>query len=48
MLHEEHMGIIKTKNLARSYVWWPLIDRNIEELIGSCPECQSYRNEPVS
>ena len=23
MLHNEHMGISKTQNLARFYVWWP-------------------------
>ena len=30
MLHSEHMGILKTKNLARYYVWWTKIDEAIE------------------
>ena len=36
MLHSEHMGISKTKNLARCYVWWPKIDEDIETLVKSC------------
>ena len=27
MLHEGHMGIVKVKQLARSNVWWPCIDK---------------------
>ena len=36
MLHSEHMGISKTKNLARYYVWWPKMDEDIETLVMSC------------
>ena len=45
-LHEEHMGVNKTKSLARSYVWWPSIDKDIENLILACMPCQSFRNCP--
>ena len=46
MLHNEHMGISKTKSLARYYVWWPKIDEDIETLIKECEPCQVNRNEP--
>ena len=46
MLHSEHMGISKTKNLARYYVWWPKIDEDIECLVKSCEPCQLNRNDP--
>ena len=46
MLHSGHMGISKTKNLARIYVWWPKIDEDIENLVKSCEPCQLNRNDP--
>ncbi|XP_017468657.1 PREDICTED: uncharacterized protein K02A2.6-like, partial [Rhagoletis zephyria] len=30
VLHRSHFGIVKTKALARSYVWWPKLDQCIE------------------
>ncbi|XP_059062766.1 uncharacterized protein K02A2.6-like [Achroia grisella] len=38
-LHSSHMGIVKTKSWARSYVWWPNIDADIEQLCRSCSTC---------
>ena len=46
MLHSEHMGVSKTKNLARYYVWWSKIDEDIERLVKSCEPCQLNRNDP--
>ena len=34
------------KSLARSYVWWPKIDSNIEDLVQSCSTCQQHRASP--
>lgn len=47
MLHQNHMGIVKTKKLARSYVWWPKMDHDIESVIKSCKSCSKYRDSPT-
>lgn len=45
-LHMSHMGIVKTKNLARSYVYWPHIDKDIEIVIKSCDACKRAQASP--
>ena len=45
-LHTGHMGIVKMKSLARTHVWWPSIDKQIEEMVQKCEPCQSLRNKP--
>ena len=47
-LHETHPGITKMKALARSYVWWPKIDVDIERMVSLCKVCQSMRSNPPS
>lgn len=39
LLHENHSGIVNMKRLARSYVWWPLCDADVENKIKSCKVC---------
>lgn len=45
-LHEAHMGIVKTKAFARSYVWWPGIDEAIETMCRTCPTCAAEADAP--
>lgn len=45
-LHASHMGIVKCKALARAYVWWPLIDRDIEQQVASCENCAKVKDNP--
>ena len=40
-LHEGHLGIVKMKALARSYMWWPGMDKAIEEVAKGCTGCHS-------
>ena len=35
-LQDTHPGIVKMKSLARSNVWWPQMDTNLEEKVKSC------------
>ncbi|XP_058049000.1 uncharacterized protein K02A2.6-like, partial [Ahaetulla prasina] len=46
LLHEGHPGIVRMKGLARSYVWWPLMDREISDRVGRCQVCQESRPLP--
>ena len=39
--HEGHQGIVKTKQLLRSAVWFPGIDRMTEDVVRSCLPCQA-------
>ena len=34
------------KALARSFVWWPQLDHDLENLVQSCEECQTFRHLP--
>ena len=48
LLHEGHLGNTRMKVLARSYVWWPGIDQEIEEIVKACSSCQRTRHNPAS
>ena len=39
-LHQGHVGISRMKALARSYIWWPELDKDIEDLAASCDQCK--------
>ena len=41
LAHEGHQGIIKTKKLLREKVWFPGIDRLVEECVAECIPCQA-------
>ena len=45
-LHDTHPGIVKMKAVARSYLWWPGLDREIEMRVKGCNICQIYNKQP--
>nr|XP_024658736.1 uncharacterized protein K02A2.6-like [Maylandia zebra] len=45
-LHTAHPGMVRMKSLARSYVWWPGIDSQIELQAKACHSCQRVQKEP--
>ena len=42
-LHVGHPGIVRMKELARSYFWWPNVDLEIEQTVRNCSSCQQVR-----
>lgn len=45
-LHQAHPGITRMKALARSYMWWPDMDAEMEAFVKSCVSCQESRSSP--
>ena len=45
-LHEGHPGIACMKSIARSHVWWPKIDEEIEKVTRECQPCNKTRRAP--
>ena len=45
-LHRDHSGMSRMKAVARSYMWWPGLDGEIETLVRGCQPCQSVKNAP--
>ena len=45
-LHSDHCGASRMKELARSYVWWPNMDKDLETLVNSCQLCLENRAMP--
>ncbi len=45
-LHEAHPGISRMKALARSYVWWPGLDTDIERQVKAVTSVNSTSQPP--
>lgn len=45
-IHEGHQGIVRSKAIARSFVWWPNMDIDIEEYVKACQNCMLQQNNP--
>lgn len=46
-LHKGHPGISRMKALARSYVFWPMMDSQLEEVGRSCSNCACASKRPI-
>ncbi|KAK6756007.1 hypothetical protein RB195_014413 [Necator americanus] len=46
-LHKAHPGQTRMKMLARSFVYWPTMDSNIEKLVKAGPRCASVAKDPI-
>ena len=46
LLYETHPGISRIKSLTRSYIWWPGLDKVLEDEVHHCPQCREYQWQP--
>ena len=51
LAHEGHQGMIRTKARLRAKVWWPNMDKQVEQFVRACHPCQLVgprsRTEPI-
>ena len=45
-LHFNHIGMSHMKALARSYLWWPQLDKEIEQMTKNCVQCKVTAPNP--
>jgi hypothetical protein len=48
LLHTDHVGIVRSKSTARSYIWWPKLDASIERMVKRCESCQYAKDQPAA
>lgn len=46
LLHHTHFGEARMKTAARSVVWWPGMDKDLEREAKSCEKCLAANNSP--
>ncbi len=44
VIHTAHQGMVKSKQLARDLMYWPGINKQIEDTVSKCSACQESRN----
>ena len=45
-IHVSHAGVIRMKSITRLHVWWPNLDREIENCAKQCISCQENHKNP--
>ena len=45
-LHNGHPGMVRMKQLARGYLWWPGLESDIELHVSNCEACLNNRSNP--
>ncbi|XP_037808343.1 uncharacterized protein K02A2.6-like [Lucilia sericata] len=45
-LHTAHLGMVKMKGMARSFIYWPGLDSDIENAVRECLDCAKHAHAP--
>ena len=46
-LYTSHPGMVRMKSLEPLHVWWPSIDKDIEQMVRECMSCQESGTIPL-
>ncbi|CDW60515.1 hypothetical protein TTRE_0000890101 [Trichuris trichiura] len=46
LLHAGHPRIVRMKSIARSYILWPRVDKDIEQAVQQYSPCQQIGHDP--
>ena len=44
-IHEGHQGIVKCRERAKTYVWWPCLGREVQDMVENCKVCAKHRQQ---
>ena len=47
-LYDSHMGVAKTKLMAKTLVYWPRWNEDIDKLCAECSVCHENQNMPAN
>ena len=45
-LHSTHIGVVSMKKVIRDLVWWPGINKAIENIAAKCQGCKKFKRKP--
>ena len=48
LLHEGHWGATRMKQMARRYVWWPNVDKDVDNIVRNCMICRQSAKAPAA
>jgi transposase InsO family protein len=46
-IHKSHLGIVNCKRRAKELVYWPGMNKQIEDVVSKCSVCLTYKNKPA-
>ncbi|KAF7710571.1 hypothetical protein HF521_009443, partial [Silurus meridionalis] len=44
LIHQSHLGIVKSKQRARKVLYWPDMSSEIEQMVKNCAKCGDFQN----
>ena len=47
LIHNSHLGFVNCKKRARELVFWPGMNKQIEDMVSRCSACLTQRNKPA-